>query len=78
VVDRTGIKGKFDIDLPPWNRSAQGISPADNAQEPAEDPNDPSIFAVLRRQLGLRLESTRSSMDIHVVDHIERPTPNGR
>jgi uncharacterized protein (TIGR03435 family) len=78
VVDRTGIKGKFDIDLPPWNRSSQGFSSAHNGLEPDEDPNDPTIFAVLRRQLGLRLEPTRGPLEIHVVDHVERPTPNGR
>jgi uncharacterized protein (TIGR03435 family) len=75
IVDRTGLKGRYDISLPPWNRSTV-IQPVNDAREPAEDPNGPSIFTVLQQTLGLRLESTRAQVEIYVVDHIERPTPN--
>jgi len=75
IVDRTGLKGRYDISLPPWNRSV-AIQPVNDGREPAEDPNGPSIFTVLQRTLGLRLESTRAQVEIYVVDHIERPTPN--
>jgi len=73
VQDRTGIKGKFDIDLPSWNRSSMFGPSEPNGRERAEDPNDPSIFEVLPRQLGLRLESIRGPLDTYVVDHVERP-----
>ena len=36
----------------------------------------PSLPTALREQLGLTLESTRASIDVLVVDHIDRPTPN--
>jgi uncharacterized protein (TIGR03435 family) len=78
VVDRTGITGRFDIDLPPWNPGLPGPArlPAPGQQPEAEpDPNAPSIFTVLQ-QHGLRLEATRGLLDILVVDHVERPTPN--
>jgi uncharacterized protein (TIGR03435 family) len=76
-VDRTGIKGKFDLELPPWNRSLQ--PPAQTPDEAARDREDPaalSIFTALQEKLGLRLESIRGPVDIFVIDHVERPTPN--
>lgn len=74
VVDHTKISGKFDIELPPWSRAF--VDRIDNPAEPSGDPNDPSIFAVLRRTLGLQLVATKGPLEILVVDHIERPTPN--
>jgi len=58
VFDRTGLTGSFDIDLE-W------------AEEPGSD--KPSIFAAVQEQLGLKLESARESVDVVVIDHIERP-----
>lgn len=75
VVDRTGIQGRFDVDLPPWTRTL--VQAPNDGREPAyEDPNNPTIFALLQQKLGLRLESTRGSVDIYVIDHVEAPTPN--
>jgi uncharacterized protein (TIGR03435 family) len=78
VVDRTGITGRFDIDLPPWSR---GLPAPERLPEPGQepeaqpDPNGPSIFAVLQ-PLGLRLEATRGQIEILIVDHVELPTAN--
>jgi uncharacterized protein (TIGR03435 family) len=47
ILDRTGIKGHFDVELPPWNRSI--IQPVDDGHEPVEDPSAPSIFTVLQK-----------------------------
>ncbi len=82
IVDRTGITGHFDAALPPWNRSSQFPTtaprdPDEVARESAvEDPNGPSIFTVIQQALGLRLESVKAPVEIYVVGHIERPTPN--
>jgi uncharacterized protein (TIGR03435 family) len=73
VIDRTGLTGRFDIELSPWSRS---LSRPAALNEPGDDPNDPTIFAVLQRTLGLRLESIKAPLEILVVDHIERPSPN--
>jgi uncharacterized protein (TIGR03435 family) len=59
VLERTGLSGKFDLELE-W------------AEEAGSD--RPSIFAAVQEQLGLKLESTREPMDVVVIDHIERPT----
>ena len=78
VVDRTGITGRFNIDLPPWSNGLPLVQrPLAPGEEPEAqpDPNGPSIFSVLR-PLGLRLEATRGPLEILVVDHLELPTPN--
>jgi uncharacterized protein (TIGR03435 family) len=75
VIDRTGIEGHFDIELPSWSRPWVPAQP-DNDRERPEDPNDPPIFTVLQNTLGLRLESIRGPLDVYVIDHVERPTPN--
>ena len=62
VVDRTGLKGPFNIDLE-W-------SPDQTASD------KPSIFTAVQEQLGLKLESTRAPVDVLVIDSVERPTPD--
>jgi bla regulator protein BlaR1 len=78
VVDRTGIHGRFDIDLPPWSRSPlQSPGPGElDGTEPAPDPLNPSIFEVLQEHLGLKLEAARGPHDVYVVNHVEPPTEN--
>jgi uncharacterized protein (TIGR03435 family) len=75
VEDRTGISGEFDIDLE-W--SPDVVRPP-NAGADAPTPvgsDGPSIFTALQEQLGLRLESSRGSVDVIVVDRAERPSEN--
>ena len=77
IVDQTGIKGRFDFQLPPWNRSAQFIEPPeDGPSRDRVDSGSPSIFTVLQDKLGLRLVATRGATEVFVIDHIEGPTPN--
>jgi uncharacterized protein (TIGR03435 family) len=79
VIDRTGIDGTFEMQLT-WTpdqmpRGSAGGDPTKNKGAKI-DPNGPSIFTALREQLGLRLQSTKGSVDVLVIDRAERPTDN--
>jgi uncharacterized protein (TIGR03435 family) len=76
VVDRTGLEGTFDFDVTfTPDRLPQGPPPP-GVQLPSIDPNGPSIFTALQEQLGLKLESERAPVEVLVIDHVERPTPD--
>jgi uncharacterized protein (TIGR03435 family) len=70
VLDATGISGVFDFKLE-WSREESVVKTADR-----NEPAGPSIFTALQEQLGLRLESGKSPVEIIVVDHAEKPTEN--
>jgi uncharacterized protein (TIGR03435 family) len=65
VLDKTGLTGKYDINLK-WTPEGR--------QETAD--SGPSIFTALEEQLGLKLVSARGPVDTIVVDRVERPSPN--
>jgi uncharacterized protein (TIGR03435 family) len=76
VVDRTGIRGDFDIDVPASSLGTEVAARAANdGREPTPDPSSPTIFAALA-DLGLKLESTKEPVEVLVIDHVERPTPD--
>lgn len=62
VLDGTNLMGVFDARL---NFAPEG-----------EEGDYPSIFTALQEQLGLKLESTKSPIDVLVVDHVEHPSAN--
>ena len=84
AVDHTGLVGVYDVkvqwtpdqlrdfkaspDLPPNTLPRVNGVPF--------DPEGPSIFTALQQQLGLKLESTRGPVDVVVIDHVEKPTPD--
>lgn len=63
VIDKTGIKGEFDLKLE-W------------ARDEATETTLPSIFTALQEQLGLKLDSGKGPVDILVVDSVEKPSEN--
>ena len=71
IVDRTGLGGTFDLSVE-WSLAR------DSAQPPATQVEDigPTFLEALREQLGLKLKSTKRAVDVIVIDHIERPTPD--
>jgi len=62
VVDRTGLSGDFDFDLK-WST------------DQAADGAGPSIFTVLQG-IGLRLVSAKGSVDVIVIDRVEKASEN--
>jgi uncharacterized protein (TIGR03435 family) len=77
VVDRTGLTGRFDIDLS-WtpDQPPQGTSPLGAPAAAPTDPNGPSIFTALQKQLGLKLVSMDVPLDLVVIDHVEQLIEN--
>jgi uncharacterized protein (TIGR03435 family) len=66
VIDLTGIPGAYDFELT--------YQPDPNA---SEGDMGPSLTEALRQQLGLRLESRKSKLEVLVVDAVDRrPTEN--
>jgi uncharacterized protein (TIGR03435 family) len=80
VVDQTGLTGNFDLNLT-WTPDAVGPPPPDAPADLAKliaaiDPNGPSLSTAIQEQLGLKLESTKGPVDVLVIDHVEKPTPD--
>jgi uncharacterized protein (TIGR03435 family) len=65
VLDRTGLAGKYDINL------EVGI-PTDNSP----DEVDSAIFRALEDQLGLKLISRKEVVDTIAIKHLEQPSAN--
>ncbi len=63
VEDHTELKGKFDFQIE-W-------SPEETA-----DSSYPSLFTVLKEQLGLKLRPAKGATEAIVIDEISRPSAN--
>jgi len=69
VVDRTGLAGTYNIRLT--------YSPETSAhREQGPDLSDIDVFSALQRQLGLKLVPEKALVDVVVIDHAEKPSPN--
>lgn len=63
VIDQSGVSGKYDISLR-W------------AGDNADDPSLPSLPTALREKFGLELKSETAPINLLVIDHVEKPSPN--
>ena len=66
VVDRTGLKGRYDFNLQ-WT--------LDDAQTAAPDA-PPGVFTAIQEQIGLKLERVKAPADVLVIDKVARPGAN--
>jgi bla regulator protein blaR1 len=69
LVDETGIVGKVDFTIE-WLPEP---SPGKEAEADAEGP---TFLEAVKDQLGLRMEPTKATLDVLVVDHVEEPSEN--
>lgn len=69
VLDRTGLKGNYDITLDYEMESDAG-------DRPGADITGPAMFTAFREQLGLKFEATKAPVDVLVIDHAEKPSAN--
>jgi len=68
VIDKTGLAGKYDLQLK-WTPDDAKPSPDSGA-----DAAPPEIFTALIEQLGLKLQPSKAEVDMFVVDHVELPS----
>jgi uncharacterized protein (TIGR03435 family) len=80
--DHTNLRGNFDVTLdwtpdtlPPRSVGASPDQPT-AVNGATIDPNGPTLVTAIQEQLGLKLESTRGPVDVLVIDHVEKPTPD--
>lgn len=67
IVDRTGLKGRYDLKLQ-WT--------LDDAP-PSEAPDaPPGLFTALQDQAGLKLERVKAPADVSVIDALQKPRPD--
>lgn len=92
VVDKTGLTGSYDFQLtwapeqgggdasekammrgPGGSGAGPGGAPGGGARDPG---NGASVFTALQEQLGLKLEPQKATVDVVVIDHLEKPAEN--
>ena len=86
VVDATGVKGEFPIDLN-WTPGEGEEGPIGLPTKPhpvdagrstpdAAGNPFPSIFRAVQEQLGLKLEGRKLPTEMLIIDRVERPSAN--
>ena len=77
IVDRTELRGKFDIRLEYLpDQTPPGPAAVDQHDGPAEIQPGASLFTALEQQLGLKLVPVKGTRQVIVIDHIEKPSGN--
>jgi uncharacterized protein (TIGR03435 family) len=73
ILDRTGLSGKFDINVKFKRRARTGQAP-----DPQSQPEEPgaSFVEALKIQAGLKLVRQIGPVDVLVIDHVEPPSEN--
>ena len=76
VVDRTGLTGRYDINVTytPEAFTAASLAARNGTPMPGVDPNGPPLVTALEQQAGLRLQPIKAPIEVVVIDRIERPS----
>jgi len=67
VTNHTALSGKYDLDL---------LYLPDNRKLEADAPPVPLLVDAVQESLGLKLEKVKGSVDVLVIDHLEKPSAN--
>jgi len=79
VTDRTGLEGRFAFQVEwmvPEGQDATPLGATVAALPPPPGANAAALLFAVHDQLGLKLESSRASIEVLVIDSVERPTPD--
>ena len=74
ILDRTGLTGDFDIQLQFQLPGTGPSATTPDATTPVDDA--PTLVNAVQQQLGLKLQSERSPVEVLVIDSVEPPTPD--
>jgi uncharacterized protein (TIGR03435 family) len=66
LVDQTGLSGRYDFSIHYTYDEARSTDP--NAP--------PGLFTAVQEQLGLKFQPTKESIDVFVIDHVDKPSAN--
>jgi len=69
VLDRTGLTGNYNFTLN-WSPTIHSITSSADADDTL------SIFTALQEDLGLRLQPSTGSVEVLVIDHVDKPSDN--
>jgi uncharacterized protein (TIGR03435 family) len=77
VVDQTGLNGRFDFDLNWTPDDSQFAGLRSKIHPSAGGANAlPPLYTAIQEQIGLKLDATNASMEVLVIDHVEKPLEN--
>jgi uncharacterized protein (TIGR03435 family) len=68
VLDATGLTGAYDLLL--------NYAPVTSDPSSVETSNGVPLEIALRKQLGLKLEPGKGSVETYAIDHVSKPTEN--
>jgi uncharacterized protein (TIGR03435 family) len=72
VLDKTEFTAPFSFRL----EFTSDLGSLNGATPETSSPSELSIFTALEEQLGMRLRSATGPVEVLVIDHVERPSPN--
>jgi uncharacterized protein (TIGR03435 family) len=72
VIDKTGLDGVYDFKL---DLGLAGFTPTPSSPSNEMDGIN-AVMSGLQDQLGLKLERTKSAVEVLVIEHVEKPTAN--
>ena len=75
VVDQTALPAGSTTTLRsrPKIGSSTAMRQSSQASTVSEAPN---LFDAIQQQLGLKLTAQKTAVDVIVIDHVEKPSPN--
>jgi uncharacterized protein (TIGR03435 family) len=72
VVDTTGLKGRYDFSLD----FTAYLPGGEKVMNVAYDNANGILIAAMQGELGLKLESRKETVEVLMIDHIEKPSAN--
>jgi uncharacterized protein (TIGR03435 family) len=72
VVDMTGLNGRYDFSLD----FTAYLPGGEKVMNVAYDNANGILIAAMQGELGLKMESRKESLEVLVIDHVEKPSAN--